>query len=757
MKFLSSKSIRSRLFRLIVLIAFLPATIISIASLIFGYYTAHRNAVERLDGLVLQNETIVTNWSDSVRDELKSSLHEPFVLERAQVTLNLAKDDIYYSYYQEGTVKRIQRYLVGTQLIDQIFLLDKRGKIVISSHPGYQEIDFSSTDYFRLGKNGTSIEINKNSTLPVSLRILSFYPVVDLNGAFLGVIAATVKENSLIDLLSTPTDTESHYSIYLINQNQQRIDSTGSSIDLSTENTDGSVSTSEGGIRFGIYRNQNGQLVYGVRKWIASPGITLVVEQDYTDVFGTIFTNLLVNLAIILIGLLVTGWIALITSQNIAKPLVELSASATRIADGDVGQPSEMIPQDEISLLTNAFQRMTTQLQNSIATLEQHVDNRTIELKESTRISVKRALQLEISQQISQEITSILNIDELLQRVVRLIATAFSYYSVSLYLYNQESETLIWQSGSNSNPPKKLVLTMDDGSLNGKAAINRQPVMIEYPYQTALPNQDENFHGNRFELAIPLCMGDELIGTLDVYNLESCIFPEDIKVLQGLGDQIVIAIHNARLYKRSKDLAVLEERNRLARDLHDSISQLLYGQMLYAKAGQKILPYKDNQQLISYLDELHDNAMQALKEMRLLIFELHSPLLEEHGLIGVIQHRLEMVERRAGIEVDFQANDLSEIPSEFESDLFGIIQESLNNTLKHARAKSILVEISYIHPLLTLTIVDDGIGFYTIPERSGLGLQSMRERAAKLCGEISIISEPGCGTRVEFSIGKNHG
>jgi signal transduction histidine kinase len=399
---------------------------------------------------------------------------------------------------------------------------------------------------------------------------------------------------------------------------------------------------------------------------------------------------------------------------------------------------------------------MTTQLQNSITTLEQRVDERTVELKETTHISVKRALQLETSQQISQEITSILNIDELLQRVVRLIKTAFSYYSVSLYLYNQESGTLIWRSGSNATVPEMLVLSLDDSSLNGKVAITRQPVMIEYPFPKALSDSDENSHGIRSVLAIPLCMGDELIGTLDVYNLESSIFPDDIKVLQGLGDQIAVAIHNARLYNRSKDLAVLEERNRLARDLHDSISQLLYGQMLYAKAGRKILPYKDNQQLTSYLDELHDAAMQALKEMRLMIFELHSPLLEENGLVGAMQHRFEMVERRAGIEVDFRADDLSGIPPEFEGDLFGIFQESLNNALKYAKAKSIHVAISDDPQLLNLTIIDDGIGFYTTPERSGLGLQSMRERAAKLGGVISIISEPGSGTRIVFSKEKNH-
>lgn len=204
--------------------------------------------------------------------------------------------------------------------------------------------------------------------------------------------------------------------------------------------------------------------------------------------------------------------------------------------------------------------------------------------------------------------------------------------------------------------------------------------------------------------------------------------------------------------------AVIEERNRLARELHDSVTQSLHGSTLLAEAGQRLATAGDLERTSGYLTRIGEISQQALKEMRLLVYELRPLALREVGLIAALQQRIDTVERRAGVEVQLSVEGEVELPEMVENALFRIAQEALNNALKHAKPATVEVTIRVVgetpQQQVVLEVVDDGLGFEvdTKEKTGGIGLVSMRERVEKLGGNLVIHSTPGQGTSVKAII-----
>jgi signal transduction histidine kinase len=201
---------------------------------------------------------------------------------------------------------------------------------------------------------------------------------------------------------------------------------------------------------------------------------------------------------------------------------------------------------------------------------------------------------------------------------------------------------------------------------------------------------------------------------------------------------------------QAEQAAVLQERERLARDLHDSVTQSLYSLTLLAEAGRRLAEAGDLDQVQTAITRLGEIGQQALKEMRLLVYELRPSVLRREGLVRALRHRLETVERRAGVEVQLLAQDYETQPASLEAQLYHVIQEALNNVLKHAAATEVTVSLARIKDRLRITVHDNGRGFdlAALAEGGGIGLASMQERIENLGGHLEIISQPGCGTKV---------
>lgn len=257
-------------------------------------------------------------------------------------------------------------------------------------------------------------------------------------------------------------------------------------------------------------------------------------------------------------------------------------------------------------------------------------------------------------------------------------------------------------------------------------------------------------------VAVPLLVEGQPYGTFVLYHSRGHAFSEtDVRLASAMAEQSALAIQTARLREQLRHAAVAEERNRLARELHDAVTQSLYSMTLLAAGARFQAEEEGHTQQAEDFARLGEVAQQALGEMRLLIYELRPPVLETEGLVGAIQQRLETVERRAGLRARLLVEDEVELPPAVEAQLYRIVQEALNNVLKHAGARQVTVALrgpAVAGPgQIELTVGDDGRGFNGGAPR-GIGLASMEERAAAIGGTTTIVGVPGAGTTVTVRV-----
>ena len=283
------------------------------------------------------------------------------------------------------------------------------------------------------------------------------------------------------------------------------------------------------------------------------------------------------------------------------------------------------------------------------------------------------------------------------------------------------------------------------------------------PYRTDDVQQDPRYQGwpdthpdMRSFMGIPIVSRGDIIGSFYLTDkAEAEAFTEaDQHLIQMLAAHAAIAIENARLFERSRELSVIEERNRLARDLHDSVSQTLFSVGLTAEAAA-LLVDRDPAQAKVELQTLQGLARDALQEMRSLIFELRSAELEADGLVPTLRKHVEVLSRLRSAEIDLQVRGERRLALDVERELFRIAQEALNNALKHSQASKITLELEMRRRQVTLAVSDDGVGFDLDDPKirsKRLGLTSMRERVEGIGGSLQIDSTQGAGTSVKVEV-----
>jgi len=250
---------------------------------------------------------------------------------------------------------------------------------------------------------------------------------------------------------------------------------------------------------------------------------------------------------------------------------------------------------------------------------------------------------------------------------------------------------------------------------------------------------------------------EKIIGVINVQSDRLDDFDEsDLAVLQSLANQAAIAIENARLYEQARKLAVMEERQRLARELHDAVTQTLFSASLIAEAVPDLWE-SDPQEGRALLAELQQLSRGALAEMRTLLLELRPAALVEANLRDLLRQLGEAVAGRAGVPVTVAVDDFGPLPEEVHVALYRIAQEALNNVVKHAQASQVEVLLHCEDGddqdtdmfQIELTIGDNGRGFdlaHIPPDRLGLGI--IRERAQAIGAGLEIESQPEQGTRI---------
>jgi len=258
-------------------------------------------------------------------------------------------------------------------------------------------------------------------------------------------------------------------------------------------------------------------------------------------------------------------------------------------------------------------------------------------------------------------------------------------------------------------------------------------------------------------LGVPIAARGGIIGAFyltDKVGAEA-FDADDQQVIEMLAAHAAIAIENARLYERSRELSVVEERNRVARELHDSVTQNLFGVVLAADAAATLLD-RDTDAARVQLQRVQELARAGMEELRSLIFELRPAALADEGLAATLRKHLGILRRVHQQDISLKVAGTPRPGGATDGDVFRIAQEAVHNAVRHAGADHIAVGLSARNGHLVLTVDDDGVGFdpaAAATRARRLGLTSMEERAKALGGTLTIDSRPGEGTRVRLEVG----
>ncbi len=386
-----------------------------------------------------------------------------------------------------------------------------------------------------------------------------------------------------------------------------------------------------------------------------------------------------------------------------------------------------------------------------------------------------RAEQFRLIAKVGHQITSILDIEEVLEQVVSLVQRAFDYYHVAIGLVEGDEVVYrvgagrLWEGKAFYGRPRRLKVGGE--GLSGWVAATGEPLLVpdvsqEPRYIWMRPSE------TRSELCLPIMVKGQVVGVLDVQSEHLNAFDTtDLAVLQSLAHQTGTAIENTRLYEQAQQTAVVEERSRLARELHDAVTQTLFSASLIAEAlpSSWDIDPGEGQQLLKELQQL---TRGALAEMRTLLLELRPTALVEASLVDLLRQLGEAATGRMGVPVEVAAEGTCVLPPGVQVTLYRIAQEAMNNVVKHARASQVVVRLRCMplppgprdvsdgeHSLplreevprqrVELCIRDDGRGFEpgeATPDHLGLGI--MHERAEAIGAELTVESEPGMGTQV---------
>jgi signal transduction histidine kinase len=390
--------------------------------------------------------------------------------------------------------------------------------------------------------------------------------------------------------------------------------------------------------------------------------------------------------------------------------------------------------------------QLTADLQRSHERLEQRVEERTRELTSLL--------------EISRTVASTLQLKPLLGLILDELKTVVDYADASILVV--ESDDLIFldhrgtpaaASITQSRVPLKRWRVILQAISAGDPAlienINAETPLAEALRTAIEAHWEASAASPHSWMIVPLRLRDRVSGLLALNaNEENAFTAHHATLALAVANQAAIAIENARLYEQAQELAALEERQKLARELHDSVSQALYGIALGLHTA-RIQLGRDPEELPESLDYLLSLAEAALAEMRALIFELRPESLEHEGLVSALSRQAAALQARHSIAVHTDLCEEPPLALPAKQELYRIAQEAAQNAIKHAHAAHIELLLRQSGDAVILEVRDDGVGFDPEEPYPGhLGLRSMRERAQHINGALQIESAPGQGTRL---------
>jgi PAS domain S-box-containing protein len=368
----------------------------------------------------------------------------------------------------------------------------------------------------------------------------------------------------------------------------------------------------------------------------------------------------------------------------------------------------------------------------------------------------RRVEELDVLNRIAQMAATLTDLPQALEAVAEIVTSQLSVAaSVIATWRNDRVEVVAWSERDGVRPdmvgrslPMASAATIREPLDRGEAVSFSDVLSMPWPGELDHLFRTRNIYAI---LIAPLRVRGTAFGVLAVATDEAgrTFSRDEISLAETVAADVAAAVDNARLYEQAQELAVAEERNRLARDLHDSVTQTLYSVALTAEALPRVWERHPDEAQIA-LKSLHRLSRGALAEMRALLLELRPTMLRETRLSELFRQLAHATMGRTRLHVEAKVEGERTLTEEVRLALYRIAQEALNNVVKHAEATQVTIHLRLQPAQVLLSVCDDGRGF--VPEAvrgHGFGLQNMADRAKSIGAEFSLQCRPGEGTRIE--------
>jgi nitrate/nitrite-specific signal transduction histidine kinase len=630
-----------------------------------------------------------------------------------------------------------------------VVFLDNFGKVAIAEpdRPDIQDEDWSNRPYFRTmlrsslavfsdvlrdGPDGTAV-------IAVAVPVLGYGG--ELQGALVGMFR--LGASAVSALYGSIVKVRIGERLYLVDSEGNIIyhsDATRIGANVSGEEVVQMVLSGRVGDL--STRDETGRDMIASFAPVPGTPMGLVVEESRASLMGPTLGYQRFLLFLLFLGLAVPAVVVAIGVRRVTRPILELANVAQRVAGGEFGQTITMDKKaaDELQYLAQQFNTMSVQLQESYANLERRVADRTRELATLNAITAVVSGSLDLQEILRAALS------KTMQSLDMDVGGAFRL---------GESEQVLRLVVQEGFPPKlveyvrflPLTISIADPAQSSGGPVARQ--VTEYAHlEFREVLQDA---GLQMSVGVPLMAKGRMLGALTLGTRRHRTMTEDeMSLLAAIGQQVGVAMENARLYEQAEQVAATAERSRLARELHDAVTQTLFSASLIAEVLPRLWD-RNQDEARRRVEELRQLTRGALAEMRALLLELRPAALMEAELGDLLRQLTEAFTGRTRVPVTVTVESHCIMPAEVKVAFYRIAQESLNNVAKHADATQVFLRLRCSHEenRAELLIDDDGGGFdiAAVPA-DHLGLRIMRERADAVGAELFVDSEPGEGTQV---------